>query len=354
MPRVRYILLLFCLFLSACVERINFEVDRKPGQVVIDGSMTNEAGVQVVRVGKTAAIPRIPIPVEDAKVRIFDDQGNMEAYVHDSERPGTYVLPEAIIRGEVGRSYFVEVELIEGKVYRSRPEIMQAEQVIMESIAYDFSVEKDVSSAGIVSENTYINTYIDVDLSQTDSSYYLKWDVEETFLLTPTDFPDPFGNIPPPCFVYAYTSAIDLNLFNGLNSPIQRLEGLKVASKELDWTFREKHYFTVRQKHMTQEAYEYWEKAENLLSSVGSIFDIPPAPIPGNLYNVNDESEEVLGYFDVSSSSLMRFRTFRHDIPVDQILECTYEPRKRYNEYPNYCLDCLSVRHSQYKRPDFF
>ncbi|MEL6257364.1 MAG: hypothetical protein AAFR87_35555, partial [Bacteroidota bacterium] len=42
------------------------------------------------------------------------------------------------------------------------------------------------------------------------------------------------------------------------------------------------------------------------------------------------------------------------DIPIDQILECLYSPSKRFDDYPDFCLDCLSVRNSTHTRPDFF
>ncbi|MEM6801520.1 MAG: DUF4249 domain-containing protein [Bacteroidota bacterium] len=351
---MKYIIILSFVLQASCVEQISFPVERVPGIVVIDGSLTNEEGPQILRIGETAASPRVPIPLENAKARIYDEQGSWEDYVADQERPGTYLLMGEKIKGEVGESYYLEVEHPNGKIYRSKPEAMQAQQAKLDSIYYDFSIEKESNGLGIVFENTYINAYIDVDLSQADTTFFMKWDVEEVFLLTPTDFPDPFGFIPPPCYVYVYTSDIDLNLFNGFKNEVERLEGLKVGSQVINWHFREKHYFTVRQKSMNQEAYEYWENARDLLSNTGNIFDIPPAPLPGNLYNPEDPDEEVLGYFDISSSSLLRFRTFRDDIPIDQILECTYSPSKRFDAYPDYCLDCLSVRNSTHTRPDFF
>lgn len=351
---MRYFYIFILLLFSSCIERINFPVERVPGIVVIDGTLSNEDGLQEVRVGLTAASARVPIPVSDAQVRLYDGQGNFENYVRDFTKEGTYILQGERLKGEIGKTYFVEVELANGETYRSRPERMLEQQAILEDIYYDFSIEKESNGQGIVFENLFINAYIDVDMSQADSSFFLKWDVEEVFLLTPTDFPDPFGYIPPPCFVYKYTSAADLNLFDGFQNKVERLQRLKVGRQLVDWTFREKHYFTVRQRSMNQEAFEYWEKADNLLSSVGNIFDIPPAPLPGNLYNVNDPDEEVLGYFDVSSTSLKRFRTFRNDIPIDQILECLYSPAKRFDAYPEYCLDCLSVRNSTHTRPDFF
>lgn len=346
--------ILLLVFTGSCIERIDFKVERKPGQLIVDGDLTNEKGDQVLILSETAENARIPIPIEDAEVTLYNDQGIYAAYYPDRRNPGSYVLGGNNIELEIGGTYFIEIKLSNGKRYRSVPETMPAHEASLENIRYNFTREKEVSSSSIVSESNFINAYIDVDLSQVSSPVFLKWEVQEVFLLTPTDFPDPFGNVPPPCYVYVNTSDIDLNLFNSTDTDVNALRGLKVASQKLTWAFREKHYFTVKQLSMSQEAYEYWEKADDLLSSVGTIFDIPPAPIPGNIYNVDDEREETLGYFSVSSSSLIRFRTFRDDIPFDQILECTYSQFKRFNDYPDYCLDCSSIRNSTFTRPDFF
>jgi hypothetical protein len=77
------------------------------------------------------------------------------------------------------------------------------------------------------------------------------------------------------------------------------LEGKLIAQKRiLDRVeFIEKHFFNGHQYTLTKEAYEYWEKVTNLANPSGDIFDIPPAPLPGNIYNVNNPEEIVLGVF---------------------------------------------------------
>lgn len=352
-----YIIFIYSLVLLAsgsCIERIDFEVERKPGQLIVDGGLTNDGENQTIILSKTAESARIPIPIEDAQITLFDDQGIFAAYYPDRDNPGTYVLGGNNIDVEIGGSYFIEIELSDGTKYRSIPETMPEHKASLELITYNFTREQEVSANSIISEINYINTFIDVDLGAVEEPTYLRWDVEEVYKLTPTDFPDPFGNIPPPCYVYVYTSDIDLNLFSTLGVDIPRLSKLKVAKQRLGWQFREKHFFTVTQHSLTREAYEYWEKASDLFSSAGTIFDVPPAPLPGNIYNINDDTEEILGYFSVSSTSLIRYNTFRDDIPFDQILECTYSQFKRFSDYPDYCLNCISVRNSTYLRPSFF
>ena len=359
--RTNLVLIILVFVCTACVERIQFDIIRGGGQVIINGGISDETGRQEIQLGLTSFAARIPDPIEGAQITIFDDQGNSEAYVPDasSERRGWYYLPGSTVQGVPGRTYHLEIQLPDGRAYRSIPEKMPEQPGAMTAINYELSIEEEVSESIVVTEEMYINVFIDADLRQEHAEpYFIRWDVEEVYLLTPTDFPDPFGNVPPPCYVYVYTNAGDVKLFDGREQQQVLLENFPVARQLVGIEFREKHYFSVIQRSISQEAYEYWRKVDQLLSNGGNIFDTPPAPIPGNIYNVNDPEEEVLGYFEASSSSVVRFRTFPSDFPRDdlQILDCLYTEEKgfRRDRYPNYCLDCLSVRNSTHVRPDFF
>ena len=359
--RTSFILLSLMLICTACVERIQFDIIRGGGQVIINGRISDETGLQELQLGFTSFAARIPEPILGARITIFDDQGNSEAYLPDPDpqRRGYYYLPGDAVKGEPGNTYFIEVELEDGRTYRSIPEKMPAQPGLMSSIDYTLSVEEVVSESIIVSEEMFINVSVNADFRQEHPEpYYVRWDVEEVYLLTPTDFPDPFGAVPPPCYVYVYTNAGDVRLFEGTDRQQVFLENFPVARQNVGIEFREKHYFSVFQRSISRGAWEYWRKVDQLLSNGGNIFDTPPAPVPGNLYNINDPEEDVLGYFEASSSSVIRLRTFPSDFPREdlQILDCLYSPDKGSgpNAYPGYCLDCLSVRNSTLVRPDFF
>lgn len=354
---MRYLFICSLIFISfaSCIEPVALVISRTGGQVIIDGRFTNEPGPEVIFIGIAANKSRVPEVLSGATITIFDDEGNTANFIEDPRQAGKYLLPDEAMDAVIGKTYFIEVSVPDRGVYRSRPEKLLAPQAKLEAIYYDFTIEEEVNENAIVFENTFINAYIDVSINQTNEEpFFLRWDVEEVFLVSPTDFPDPFGHIPPPCYVYKYTSDININLFDGSRNQGEFLQEVKVGTQKIDFSFREKHYFTVYQRSISQEAYEYWRKAGQLLTNVGSIFDTPPAPIPGNMHNVEDAEEEVLGYFEVASSSHIRFRTFRDDIPVDQILECLYLPSKATSDYPDYCLNCQTLRNSTFVRPDFF
>ena len=234
MMRLTVPMILVTIVCTSCVEQISFNVIRGGGQIIIDGRLTDEPGEQRIRLGFTAFSARIPEPITGAAITIYDDRGNQEAYLPDPQEQGEYILPGEVIQGEVGRTYFIEVKLPDGRTLRSQPETMQPPPGDMEDIYYNFTVEEQVTDPGVINEETYINVFIDTDFTREHPQpYFVRWDVEEVYLLSPTDFPDPFGAIPPPCYVYVYTSAGALNLFSGRDQQRVRLEELQVARKPL-------------------------------------------------------------------------------------------------------------------------
>jgi hypothetical protein len=183
----------------------------------------------------------------------------------------------------------------------------------------------------------------------------LKWGVEEVFLLSPTDFPDPFGSIPPPCFVVQNADPQRIVLFDGSEVSVTSINNILVASRLIDWTFLERHYFTTYQSAITKDAYEYWRKVNIVANQVGTIFDTPPASIVGNIVSEENPNEKTLGYFQAVNQTYNRFFVFPSDLPFTlAVTTCDFTGSWNSLEYPARCIDCTSVRNSSYIRPDWF
>jgi hypothetical protein len=143
-------------------------------------------------------------------------------------------------------------------------------------------------------------------------------------------------------------------LFNSEDVKAEVLEKFLVASRIIDWSILERHYFTIYQSSLTPEAYEYWRKVNVVANQVGSIFDTPPAEITGNVRNVNQPSETVLGYVQASNQIFDRMFLTPSSLPFPLLMStCAYDNRN-LQDYPTRCIDCTSVRNSSYRRPSWF
>ena len=55
--------------------------------------------------------------------------------------------------------------------------------------------------------------------------------------------------------------------------------------------------FYVTQQTITAEAFDYWSRIDLVSNQLGSLLDPPPASVRGNIYNIDDPNEIILGYF---------------------------------------------------------
>src|SRR3546814_14146736 len=82
---------------------------------------------------------------------------------------------------------------------------------------------------------------------------FLRWHVEEVYMLSPTDFPDPFGFVPPSCYIDQQIDPQRILLFSTEGTTVTSLPELFVASRLVDATFKERHYFTTYQSSLRSE-----------------------------------------------------------------------------------------------------
>ncbi len=359
MPRNYYIktffqFLLFAL-VSSCLSPITIETENAGGTLIISGQISPLVDRSSVQIGIASFDERLPTPVSSALVTLFDSECNIFSYNENQLTPGLYTLQNST--AIPGRTYHLEVILPDGSTYESVPEIMPAAIGTL-STSFDVIKEEFIDFEGVVSQLDFIKVYNDTQLPVESSlPVYLRWSVDEMFLLSPTDFPDPFGSIPPPCYVSQNSDPQRIVLFDGSSSSVKELKKQLIASRVIDFSFLERHYFTSYQSSLTKEAFEYWGKVNILANQVGSIFDTPPAKIKGNIRKANGSSEEVLGYFQAVNETYDRFFTLPFLLPrplPTSIKKCDFTGSFNPLDYPNRCIDCLSVRNSSSTRPDWF
>lgn len=140
-PRMKHILLIlvFAAVLVSCEETIKLDLKQTPPTVVIEGLVTNRAGMQRVKVSMTADFysssktPR----VTDATVLVTDDQGNEFPFVHNpnnvNDLDGIYVPQDENFAGLVGRKYTLTV-VVNGKTYTATDDL--ASVIPIDSLKY--------------------------------------------------------------------------------------------------------------------------------------------------------------------------------------------------------------------------
>ena len=81
------------------------------------------------------------------------------------------------------------------------------------------------------------------------------------------------------------------------------------------------------QENLSEEAYRYWSAMKRNSTDVGGLFASQPSELHGNVYNVDDPSETVIGY--VNASEVSSFRYF-----FDSSRHMFYHRAERFSEEP--------------------
>ena len=294
-------------------------------------------------------------PIENATIFLVAADGTKEAYTEMQE--GMYQLEGKQIKGETDKEYFLEIKLPNGKEYRSR--LAEMPRLIKGDSTYiGFGFIEKLLTTGVIAKISFLEVFIDTPLPQDGQDYWLKWDVTTLF-----SFPVKICNVlkPPPkmCYISGTIDPQEVILHNGERFNASRLDKLKVSQKRLvpvDFEYRGRHYFLVNQQSITQDAHDYWDKINRVANQTGSIFDAPPAGIPGNIYNINDEKEVVLGYFELSNTDSLR--AFVNIVELYSVFKFTTNvcptAGNPFALFIRECCDCTKVENSSVERPWWF
>jgi len=200
--------------------------------------------------------------ISGAGVRVLDDLGNVFVYLETE--PGTY-KSNSSFKGVVGRTYHVEL-LYDGEIYRSSDELLQKAPAI-QNIRY-YYLENQL----FVEDGYYV--YFDFQEDPTEKNAFRIVQIYEGKIANqPGDiiaFNDEFFN----------GEFVDSLSFN---------EPLELGDQ-----------YEVQIWSLSDNARSFITEVEDQAGGTGGPFSVPPAPIYGNLYNLNDPNELVWGYFSAS------------------------------------------------------
>ena len=162
-------------------------------------------------------------------VTLFDDIGNNYIYEEDPYVSGSYFLSG--FEGVPGRTYHVQIITPTGETYESVPESMPLESGQLVT-SYEIVNEDYTDGEGAISNEAFVKILCKATLPSSGKPSYLRWSIQEDFLLSPTDFPDPFGTIPPPCFISQNADPQTIVLINGNNVNTPTIENLIIGIQD--------------------------------------------------------------------------------------------------------------------------
>jgi len=361
--------LLLVSLTSGCIVQFLPKTTEDKNLLVVEGLITDQPGPKVVKVSTSMPLGTMSQakPLNGCNVTITDDLGY--TWSLSETAAGTYTTMN--LQGEVGRSYQLHIRtnsLTNNKTYESAPMLMGPVPGI-DSVYYEKDVLSRASDGFPMEEGcqVFLNTH-----DPQNKCRFFRWEFDETW-----EFSLPYQVPNKTCWITEKSDQINIKNTTSLSDDrIERLP-LNFITNKSD-RLKTKYSILVSQYSLNEDEYAYWEKLENTVEQVGSLYDIIPASIPSNIKCLQDPGENVLGYFSVSSVRTKRifikdqFRglvnmygdceniTVAYNDPLFNLGVTVWLIIDHPEPYPGYkvltyfkgCADC-SVRGSTVK-PDFW
>ncbi len=343
-------LILVMLAFSSCIR--NFEPEILAGDAkkyVISGQVAAGDSIQHVNVSQTSPIGKpVFIPITGCSVIIKDDQGHEFGMLDAGKGDYTTHIDDIFLKP--GIAFMILVQTPEGKVFESDFDTLTSVSPI-DSVYYE---RKDIEGNEPGQFTIGIQFYLDVTGSPNTSPYY-RWEAIETWEYH-TVFPLEWWYdgevhlVAPPDYSknVCWSTTRVPNIFTLSTIPLKenRYEhfSLQYTSNK---TQRLAHGYSllVRQYSISEAAFVYWENLRANSNPEGGLYEKQPIAIRGNMHDVADPDNSVLGYFGASSVASKRiFIKDVPDFPLEYQTFCDAETLMfglrtiRPSEYPAYLL----------------
>ncbi len=311
--------MLVLLLMVSCIDPLDFRSSEQGEHLVVEGSFTNDPSLNYVRLSysKPYADPYTQF-VLDAEVYVTSAEGERYRFANDGDDGNYFPVQPLEAAGVVGHTYTLHIE-VNGKAYESSP-ITLKKPVPIDSVRFEVD-EQVYSFPGYKERKVWPGYSVQVGYQDpADEKNFLRWTFSSQYEVStqPRDYLDSLTGLPKPkdCCARCFLTE-RLNKFKVVTDRLTN--GQQVINQEVLFIpfyryLSKKHKLTVYQHTITEEAYEFFRIMEQQKEATGTVFDPPPAEVHGNVYNVNDEDEQVVGYFDASTVSKQEITILSEEI----------------------------------------
>ncbi|MCB0853678.1 MAG: hypothetical protein KDD63_15745 [Bacteroidetes bacterium] len=356
--RYSILMILIPLLVAGCISEIEF-LDEENSFISISGIITDNYQkniITIVRVnGYTGEVEKLK-----ATGAYYKD-GAMAGPLAQFNS-GELVFP-IDFRVEEGASYSVEIK-VDNKVYRSHPQLI-GPKLKMDSVSFEVNTRLDgTSSTGTLANTIYADffAHITVPSDHREKSQFYRWQVDEIW-----EHREVKNNGDPEDTVNICYPRTDVTEYPSVIVSTETLEPgsakVFINSREIGRTFLHKHFFNAYLHTINEPLYRFYDKSQQLIDDNGSLYDVTPAAIDGNLFNADDESDRVLGVIEFAQVDTLRLGIYGYETKVSTITDyCQADDPCRefvfqggFPPPPCPCYDCDKVFGAQTLiKPDYW
>jgi hypothetical protein len=363
------------LLLASCVKRYEPEIESKDAvKFVVSGEVNKGDDIQHVNISTTSPVSQPKnFPITGCVVKIIDDKGN--SYTATDMLDGNYDVQIPQNKLVTGTSYKVDI-LVPGGINIVSDFDQMHDCPEVDTLYYEL---ESIPASNPVFETKGIQFYTNLNAQNIESRYF-RWEAIESYeyhAVYPIEwfYDGTLHHILPPdhsrqiCWKTGPVKNIfTLTTKNFAQNrydlyPLHFVDN--VSSSRLVYGYS----LLLRQYALSEAAFNYWEKLRINSVEQGGLYEKQPLVIKGNMHNITNPEQEILGFFSASSVSSKRiFIKDVENLPSEYDPGCSTageEPRRTglkgipKSMYPaylyatqysyllilldNYCYDCLTL-----------
>ncbi|GGM75893.1 hypothetical protein GCM10010967_04350 [Dyadobacter beijingensis] len=289
------------LIVDSCVEPFSPpETNSDEGYLVIDGFL-NVGGTDSTRIElrRTQNVNANTMPVIETGAQLAVEEENGETFALTEKGSGLYILaPRQYNRAG---KYRLRVKTKDGQEYLSEYVAVSITPAI-DSVTYKVDPVLDAAVF-------YVNTHD----SQSKTQFY-RWKFEETWeyemayysalmvrndsvVIRPENINKCWGSMRSGSILLGSTIKLSADVIKDL--PLNRVP---ISTNKLYI----KYSILVKQYGLSRQAFEYWTDLAKTTQGTGSLFDVLPSQVTGNIRNTADPRILAFGYFSAATEETRR------------------------------------------------
>lgn len=318
--------------LVRCVSPLELETETE-SRLTISGIVSNDPNQRVISVVTTNELSTKVTPVA-ATGRVLKDG----EFLADLESPetGKLQLPANLVFEE-GSTYSFEITSTSGgSTFQTFPQLISAPSA-PQSLTWRKGTDLSENSDGLVIEVPVVEILTEIPIEPEQPAQYFRYQMETVYELreVPKESVDTTITVEERFVIGVGTVYDTVKLYTPdtvktcyipkradefpsvlveTNDLATGLARQPMLTREIDDSFKWKHFFNVYLHRIDERAYNYYRQLERLSSLNGSLYDEVPAAVRGNLFDVSDSTRIVLGYIELAVVDTLRLSLNEGDL----------------------------------------
>ncbi|WP_423818176.1 DUF4249 domain-containing protein [Salinimicrobium sp. TIG7-5_MAKvit] len=324
-----FLLFIFSMITNSCVEPYEFETETYENLLVVEALITDELKTQKVRLTRTYELEKqIPAAETNAVVTITDDTGAQFQF-YELDTPGTYLSSTKFAAGPQ-RTYQLQIDTRDGSSYISDPATLIPGAKI-DNLYAERSFYQGEDGVALMVDSEYTSSASRYALYEYEETYKIvsPYTVRNTIKFEGNDWsvvPNTrqetvcYNTVPSKEIIISNTSSLSEN---DLKSFVVRF------IDQENPVLAQRYSILVKQYSLTPEAFSYYSTLKKISGSGSVLSPTQPGFVSGNIRSSSNESEKVIGFFTLSSTSSKRVFFDYHDF---------FAFDERRPQFPESCL----------------